>query len=90
MREAGSVVVAGRFDEDLGLVFQAAKRLGMQNSIPVSLKGRSNAVRLLFDRPSFAFGGFCRVRREEFELSLLNGFANVFRHNLGTFGNGRP
>ena len=39
VRETGAVVVAGRCDEDLGLVHEAAEALGMEDAVTVALKG---------------------------------------------------
>ena len=47
--EARSVVVADRGDEDLGLVLEAPKALGVDDAVAVTLKRRPQATRFLLD-----------------------------------------
>ena len=48
--ESGCVVVAERSDEDLGLVLQPAKRLGVQYAVAVPLELRAHGRGLLWSR----------------------------------------
>jgi hypothetical protein len=50
-------VVTFGVDEDLGLVFEAAERFGMQDAIAVALKGGAELVVLLRFCPTGAVGG---------------------------------
>jgi hypothetical protein len=57
VRQAGDEVVTFGVDEDLGLVFEAAERFGMQDAIAVALKGGAELVVLLRFCPTGAVGG---------------------------------
>jgi hypothetical protein len=48
-------------EEDLSLVLETPERLGMNYSIPISLVGRPELVRILMLLPTFGLVGFgCR------------------------------
>src|SRR6185312_16371294 len=50
VREPGAVVVTLRCDENLGLVLQPAKALGMHHPVAIALKRRSQTARFLWLR----------------------------------------
>src|SRR5258707_11572680 len=56
--EPGSVVVAGRIDEDLRLVFEPAKRLAMEDAVAVALETGAHRVGRFFAGSARAFRRF--------------------------------
>src|SRR6266850_3851188 len=71
MRQARAIVVALVVDEDLGLVFEAAKCGGMNDTVAVALERRAHRMRRLGNTPSAAHPRQHRVRRERTRLQLL-------------------
>ena len=74
MRQARAVVVALVVDEDLGLVFEAAKGGGMHDTVAVALERRAHRMRRLGETPSAAHPRQHRVRRERARLQFLEIF----------------
>ena len=78
--EAGDVMVAQRRDEDLGLVFEAAKSLTVDDAIPVALELGADRGRFLGDHAAPTTGGPGGVGREGL-FSLLQVMANRRRNH---------
>ena len=52
VREPGAVMVAGRSEKDLGLVFEGAERLAVDDAVPVVLKRRTDVIFRLWMQPT--------------------------------------
>ena len=85
--EPGAVMVAGRIDEDLGLVHQPSEGLRVHDAVAVALKRRAQEARLLRLRPPARLEGAHRKRREPPLFVLANarlegvcGPSGEFRH----------
>ena len=72
VRHAGSIVVALRINKNLGLVFQAAERLGMQDSVTIALESGADRIWLFGADPALALAGTHGVPRQRFIFSPLN------------------
>ena len=64
VREPRPVVIAGRREEDLRLVLQAAKRLGVDDAIAIALERGPDRIFGLGAQPALAVGALAAGRRE--------------------------
>ena len=65
MGQSSSVMIPGGRQKYLGLVFQAAKGLGMNDPVPVPLKNGSNRAFFFGNLSSLAFGTESGPRGED-------------------------
>jgi hypothetical protein len=79
VREARAVVVAGRREEHLRLVLQAAERLAVDDAIAVALERGADVVFHLGAQAPPRLGALGRLGRQRVELELLQRFPNT-RH----------
>ena len=75
VRQPGAVVIAGRREEDLGLVLQPAERLAVDDAIAIALKRRPHIVFRLRPQPAARIGALGRLRREHLALARFELFA---------------
>ena len=75
MGEAGAEMVAGAVQENLGLVFEPAKRAGMDDPRPVALELGAIIVARLGIFPAAGLAGFLGERSQELRLVALHIFA---------------
>jgi hypothetical protein len=68
VREARSVVIAGRREEDLRLVLQAPEGLRVDDPIAVALKRRTDGIFGLRTHPALRRRGPRRLRRQRLEF----------------------
>ena len=71
VREPRAVVVAGRREEDLRLVFEPAEGLAVDDAIAIALKCRPDVVLPFRPQPAARVGALRRLRREGFPLPGL-------------------
>jgi len=76
MGKARYIVVTQRGNENLRFVFEAAKRLAVNNAVAVTLKGSAHRTRLLVPEPTPRQLAFDSVGGEAF-FSLLSYLANT-------------
>jgi hypothetical protein len=79
VRQPRSIVIAGRREKDLRLVFQPAKSLRVDDPVPIPLKRRTHVVFRLIPQPAAGLGAFCRLGRQDLSLACLEMFTNA-RH----------
>ena len=77
VRESHAVVIAFRREEHLGLVLEAAERLGVHDPVAVALEARADGIGRLGPFATAALGGQHRVRRERVAFDLLRAFTGV-------------
>src|SRR5207253_699439 len=63
------IVIAGRREEDLGLVLEPPERLAVNDPIAVALKRRPDVVFFLGAKAAFRVGALRRLRREDLPLA---------------------
>jgi hypothetical protein len=80
VREPRTVMVAGRREEDLRLVLEAAKGLAVDHAISIALERRPDGILGLGPQPAFRVGALGSLRRQDPPLALFQLFADV-RHN---------
>ena len=71
-----AVMVSGRREEHLRLVFQTAKGLAVNHPVAVTLERRADIVLLLGPQTSAGQGAFCRLWGQVFALAALELFSN--------------
>lgn len=76
-------MIAYRFNEDLGLVFQAAEGFAVEDSVSVSLVAGPDRVVGFRAHPPFALDRFRRDWRKGFQFALLDHLADVCLHLQG-------
>ena len=69
VREARPVVIAGRREEDLRLVLQAAERLAVDDAVAVALERRTDRILGLGAQSSARVGALRRLRRQDLALA---------------------
>jgi len=69
--QPGAIVIAGGGEEDLGLVLEAAEGLGVDDPIPVPLKGGTEITLPFFPRPPLGLAAQLGVGREDLLFYLL-------------------
>jgi hypothetical protein len=79
MSETGSIVIAGRREEDLCLVLEAPKRFAVDDPIAIPLKGRPHVIFRLRPETSARFRAFGRLWREHRALTRFELIA--YRHD---------
>jgi hypothetical protein len=76
MGKAGSVMISFGGEKDLGLVFQTAKGLAVDDTVPVSHEAGSNLIILLGSLPSLALRAEAGKGGEGSSLNFFNLLAN--------------
>ncbi|GFP35964.1 hypothetical protein HKBW3S43_01752, partial [Candidatus Hakubella thermalkaliphila] len=76
MGKAGSVMISFGGEKDLGLVFQAAKGLAVDDAVPVSHKAGSDLIILLGPLPDLALRAEAGKGGEGSSLDFFNLLAN--------------
>ena len=77
VRQPRAVVVAGRREEDLGLVLEPAKRLAVDDAIAIALKRRSHVVFGLFAQAAARVGALGRLGRQDLSLARFEVFTDT-------------
>ena len=81
VRQPRAIVIAGRREEHLGLVLQAAERLAVDDPVAVALKRRAHVVFRLVSQAAARLGAFRGLRRQNLPLSRFEVFSDT-RHCL--------
>ena len=71
VRQPRPVMIAGRREEDLRLVLQAAEGLAVDHAVAIALEGRPNRILRLRPQPAAAVGALGGLRREDLAFALL-------------------
>ena len=71
VRQPRAVVIAGRREEHLRLVLQAAERLAVDDAIAIALERRPDRILGFRAEPPARVGALGRLRREDLALALL-------------------
>ena len=71
VRQARPIVIAGRREEHLRLVLQAAEGLAVDHAVAVALEGRADLVFRFGTLATARVGRLGRLRREDLALALL-------------------
>ena len=77
VREARTVVVSLRCDEDLRFMLEAAEGLTVDDTVTITLEARAYVVRLLRTVSSLRFRGECRIRRQGLPLQRFQFFSDT-------------
>jgi hypothetical protein len=82
MRQAGAVMVAGRGQENLGLMLQAPEGFRMDYPVPVSLENRPQiAAPGLLSQSSPGLGTPAGIRRKEFFFLFFKLYSDICAHD---------
>jgi hypothetical protein len=81
VRQPGAVVIPGRREEHLGLVFEPAERFGVDDAIAIALEGRPDRVFVLGTQPPLGEGAARRLWGQGGSFPLFELVAN--RHDGG-------
>src|SRR5512139_2325682 len=80
MGQSCPVVISRWCEEDLCFVFQPSERLGMDDPIPIMLKGRPEGTLFFKALPPLGHRTKGRKRREDESLPLFQSLSNGFTH----------
>ena len=86
VRQARPVVIAGRREEHLRLVLQAAERLGVDDAVAIALERRPDRILGLGPEPALGGGAAGRLRRQDGGFALLEVVANRHDGTLASHG----
>jgi hypothetical protein len=77
VREPGAIVIAGRGEEDLGLVLQPPERLAVDDTVTIALERRADRIFLLRPQTTARVAALGGLWCEDLPLPLFELFANA-------------